>query len=130
MIWRGVAGFFILLTGYLVAAMVIEFLTALAAAISHGWPEAWSRYFGAAMGAVIGVGAGSGLIVVALKTYPRRGVALAFVALNVVVIVGDLLYPAPTGGLQIARAVVTILATLAMIWPGKYGPPDQPPRRG
>lgn len=117
-LWRGVGGFLLLLLGYLVAAFVIEFLTAIANGISHGWPSLWSRYFAAVASAIIGTAAGWLLASGVLKALPRRGVALAFIFLNVWIIVGDLIYPGPTTALQIVRAVVCIGATLAMVWPG------------
>ncbi len=116
--WRGLAGVLLVMLGYLVMAFIIELLTGLANYVSNGWPESWSRYFGAVAGAIIGTGGGKLFAQAVLKSYPRRGVSLGFIFLNVWLIVGDALYPGPTTALQIVRAIVTIAATLAMIWPG------------
>jgi hypothetical protein len=130
-IWRGVAGVVLVVVGFFVGAFVIEFLTALANAISHGWPASWSRYFGAVAGGFIGTFAGKLLAQAVLKTYPRRGVSLGFVFLNLWLILGDLIYPGPTTGIQIVRAAVAIAAALITIWPGDMNPgtPRAQPQR-
>jgi hypothetical protein len=108
-----------MLVGYQATGMIFEVAARLLDTLSHDRPEVWIVYGLAAAGGIAGVTAGGALASVILRTFPRIFVALAFIAITLFFIRGSLIDPGARIGGQVVRGVVAILATLAMIWPGK-----------
>ena len=121
---RGVAGFIVFLIAFFVGALVLEFLSLLANTVSHGWPPNWGRVVAAALGGGIGVGLGKITLDAVFKRYPAKAIAGAFIALNLIVIIGDL----ATWGSEVDRegtvvqlvcSAVAIAAAIYILWLGR-----------
>jgi hypothetical protein len=123
-LWRGVAGLIVFIIGYLVLALLLEFIFGFANLVSQNWSLNTAQIIGALLGGVVGVGGGVIGLDAVLSRYPAKGIAVAFIMINMLIVVGDfVIVPNALGQhvviVQAVRALTASASAFYVLWLGR-----------